>query len=532
MKSPMFRKRIVIALVIILIIPLILSWVSTNFESFQGFGSFLGVTILGIGILWAGWRVLRNEEVPCWVGWLMVGTMILRLIAGITWFIVLPQWGHGTEGELAGYVMSDAHRRDTTAWELSQSDKPLFSAFQDYRMADQYGGLLFLSATIYRYLGGEAHQPLMMVVLTASFSALSILFVWVFVRRLWGKDTAKAAAWILFAYPEGILLGSSPMREAFMMSFTGMAIFGLLLYWQDHKWQGIGLVVGVLLVCMPISSLFAIMLLGILIAMILILDQGRIFRNWILWVVLGGLLAIGFAGIWFFGERIYPEGASNPVELIRQWLIFAAKWEARIAVDSSGWFKKILESSPEWTHVWLVLGYGTVRPFLPAALIADGKWLWKIIAIWRAVGWTVLLTMMLYAPVRAVQKIRKEYIAFGTAIVVWFSILVSAYRGGGDQWDNPRYRAAFVILQVSLAGWVWVKQRQSPDPWFRRVLVGLGLVFAWFVPWYLRRYTFFFTWNVINLFKTVGLGVVSAVLYWVWDLTRGKKKINMDESDG
>jgi hypothetical protein len=110
-------------------------------------------------------------------------------------------------------------------------------------------------------------------------------------------------------------------------------------------------------------------------------------------------------------------------------------------------------------------------------------------------------------------------------------MLVSAYRGGGDQWDNPRYRVAFVIIQVSLAGWVWVRQRQNPDPWLRRVLVGFGLVFAWFVPWYLRRYTFSFTWNVINLFKTLGLGFITAILYWVWDWARCYKPIVLREPD-
>jgi hypothetical protein len=76
---------------------------------------------------------------------------------------------------------------------------------------------------------------------------------------------------------------------------------------------------------------------------------------------------------------------------------------------------------------------------------------------------------------------------------------------------------SFVVLQAALVGWVWINYRENPDPWLRRTLVGLGLIFAWFVPWYLRRYTSNFTWNVIDLFKTLGLGFVSAVLYWIWD---------------
>jgi hypothetical protein len=108
-------------------------------------------------------------------------------------------------------------------------------------------------------------------------------------------------------------------------------------------------------------------------------------------------------------------------------------------------------------------------------------------------------------------------------------LLVAAYRGGGDQWDNPRYRVSFVILQVALAGWVWIKQKQEPDPWLRRILVGVGLIFAWFLPWYLRRYSESFTWHVVDLFKTLGLGLITAVLYWIWDWAGGLSLVRPNE---
>ena len=47
----------------------------------------------------------------------------------------------------------------------------------------------------------------------------------------------------------------------------------------------------------------------------------------------------------------------------------------------------------------------------------------------------------------------------------------------------------------------------------------MGFVFAWFVPWYLRRYSAF-EWPIVDLFKTLGLGFISAGLYWVWDWAR------------
>jgi hypothetical protein len=508
-----------------------LAWISSNFGSIEAFGSFLAVILFGGGILAAGWWVLQEENLPTWVGWLMVGTAILRMALGVIWFLVLPSLGHGTEVEMAGYVMSDAHRRDTAAWDLAQSGEPLTSAFRDYRQADQYGGLLFLSAAVYRYLGGDTHHPLMMVVLTASFSALTLPFSWAFSQRLWGRSVAKAAVWILAIYPEALLLGSSQMREAFMMTLSGAALFGLVRYWQDRSWGGVRWVIIALGLSFPLSSLFAILLLSLLILMVVVLDRSRIMQNWRLWGVLGGLLLVGMAVIWLFAERIYPGGASNPLELISHWLVFAGRWEKRALALSSGWFDKVLSLSPEWMHIWLVLGYGTVQPFLPAALIALGNWTWRLIAIWRALGWTVLLVLLMYAPIRALRRAQKETVPLGFALFVWAGILLSAYRGGGDQWDNPRYRVIFVVLQAALAAWVWVSQQEKPDPWFRRVLIGLGLVFAWFAPWYLRRYSDSFTWPVVNLFKTLGLGFVTTVLYWIWDWARCESQRMRIETD-
>ena len=523
----MTQKRICYRLLVLIAVLLSLSfglaWVSAGFESIRGWDSFLAVLILGAGILFGGWQILRTEsEIPTWLGNLLLGAAFLRLAVGVLWFVSLPQWGHGTEAELAGYVMADAQQRDQAAWELAQSDKPLLSAFQEYRLADQYGGLLFASAAVYRYLGGDVHRPLLVVVLTAAFSSLAVPFAWAITRRLWGEKAAKPAAWILALYPEAILLGSSQMREAFMMTLSAVAIYGLVLYWQERRQSGLIGIFIVLLLSLPISSLFAIWLIGVLILLMIVLDHGRIFRSWRVWAVLGILLVIGVAGIWFMADQIFPEGAANPWDLVAQWLKYAAQWEAYTAERASGWVQKIFGLSPEWLHPWLLLGYGVVQPFLPAALIATGNPLWRLIALWRSLGWTLLLFMLLYAPFRAMRRFRDQWLAAGMSLVVWVSILISAYRGGGDQWDNPRYRVMFIVLQAALAGWVWGEQQRESDPWLCRIIVGTGLVLAWFIPWYIRRYYPQIPWAVTDVFKTLGLGLASAVLYGVFDWARNR----------
>ncbi len=109
--------------------------------------------------------------------------------------------------------------------------------------------------------------------------------------------------------------------------------------------------------------------------------------------------------------------------------------------------------------------------------------------------------------------------ARGMSLVIWIVILLASFRGGGDVWDNPRYRAAFAGLQVALVSWSWIAYRRSGDPWMRRILIAVGVMLAWFIPWYLRRYTPL-EWPVVDLFKTIGLGAASAVLLLFWDWVR------------
>jgi hypothetical protein len=515
-------KRLLLTFFLVLIIAIGCSYVSNGGQSINDWPVFLIAAMLGCGFLWAGWRSLRTESLPNWLLWLLIAAVLLRLGAAVFWWVALPQWGYGNEGEVAGYIMADAFERDQAAWELSQSDQPLTSAFSEFRLADQYGGFLFASAGLYRFLKPDLHNPLLVILITASISSLAIIFSWAFANRLWGRAVAKFGAILLAVYPEAILLGSSQMREALMITILAAAVWSLAAYRQEQKWGFLVGVIGLVLITIPLSSIFSILLVVILVSLAALLDRGQIFQKWQLWVALILLGIIGIFGLGFVGDQVLPAGAANPLEALQEWLKYAAKWEARNATLLSGWMDKIFQGSPKWMHTWIILGYGTVQPFLPAALIASGNLnlLWHLIAIWRAVGWTFLLFLLIYAPLRALRSFKKNYLAAGISLLVWLGIFLAAYRGGGDQWDNPRYRLTLVPLQVSVAGWVWFKQRNNPDPWLRRILGGLIFVLIWFVPWYLRRYMPVFTWPLVDLFKTLGVGLISMLLFWIWDWAR------------
>ncbi|TES92047.1 MAG: hypothetical protein E3J88_01680 [Anaerolineales bacterium] len=178
-------RWLVVALLFSALLALGLAWVSNSFTGFDGWLSFCVVLSLMGAVVWIAWRALRHENLPRWLLTLVLLAAFLRLALGVFWFLSLPVWGYENDVQQAGYVMRDAFERDTDAWEMAQSDQPLSMAFRGSAY-DQYGGLLYGSALLYRYLGADVHQPLLVVVVTAFFSALGVIFCWSLSRKLWG----------------------------------------------------------------------------------------------------------------------------------------------------------------------------------------------------------------------------------------------------------------------------------------------------------------------------------------------------------
>jgi 4-amino-4-deoxy-L-arabinose transferase-like glycosyltransferase len=481
----------------------------------------------------AGWRCalvrvasLRGEPRPAWLGWLLIGAALLRLGLGVFWTISLPWAGYGTEVERAGYVMEDAFKRDPAAWELAQSGKPLARAFSGYRGSDQYGGLLYASALLYRYGGSSTHQPLLVVVLGAAFSALAVIFTWGASRRMLDGGTAAVAAWGMALYPEAVLLGSSQMREAFTIPLAVAALYGLVRYRQERKNVDLFLLLGALLACLALSPPATILILVTLAAVLAAQDQLRILRRKTLWLVLAGLIFLAGAALWLVWGQIAPEGVTSPLGLADWWLRKSMDYQSFLTEQSSGWIQRVFQNSPPSLHMPLLVVYGVARPFLPAALFAGGAPIWQTIAIWRAAGWTVLLVLLVYSLWIWLRTRPRNAVVGALLLVIWGIILVAALRSGGDQWDNPRYRATLAGVQIMVAAWGYCASRRAGDVWLKRLVSGALLVLAWFVPWYLRRYTPV-DWPVVDPFKTLGLGLASAGCYWLWDWPGVKPPSNL-----
>ena len=101
------------------------------------------------------------------LAWMVALAFTLRFVGGVVTYLALPVYGYvDDEDQSAGFAYTDAHRRDSQAWDLASSDLPIYDAFNKTYAYDQYGGLLAFSALVYRYLSPNAHRPLMLVLLS------------------------------------------------------------------------------------------------------------------------------------------------------------------------------------------------------------------------------------------------------------------------------------------------------------------------------------------------------------------------------
>jgi hypothetical protein len=521
----------------ILLFGLGLAWVSSGFVQFSGWIWFVCLSALSL-ILIAGcyWAVQKTEHtlLPRGLMGLILLAAILRLSTGILWYISLPTLGHGSPAEQGGYVMADAYQRDQAAWELAQSQKPLWKAFKNQRAVDQYGGFLFSSALIYRYAGGNFHQPLQVVLLTAAVSGLAVLFTWLLAHQIWDQKVAWVAAWFLALFPEAVLLGGSQMREALTITLTVIAFYGLVGYLKERSKVYLIWMFSAILLFLPLSPPFTAFLLVLLAltAIIYALPRFRLSKSsnnlphqGYFWIVALLILVLVTAGVWFTLDQFAPEKINNPIAMVNWWINKSADWQAHLTERASGKIQAIFDRTPQWSHAYLLLAYGVGQPLLPAALVVTSQSpIWQSIAIWRSMGWTILLILLIYATFRAWIK-KSSTLTRILTLLVWLTILVASFRGGGDQWDNPRYRATFLGLQVALASWGWVSYRRSNDKLFRYSVIWVILLMLWFVPWYLQR-EFHIPWVVNDALKTFAIGTITAILFIIWDWARTSKNFN------
>lgn len=475
---------------IILLLSFLLATLFAFFEGGNYFVAWLSaalIFLIGLSALLALWMWTGKPQTLLWI---VLLALFLRLFSAIAFYVFLPINGYpDSQQQRSGYVFFDAFRRDTEAWQLAQSDNALITAFSKEYHTDQYGGLLAFSAGVYRYLSPDTHRPLLVALIAAFAAALGIPFLWLAAKELGGEKLAIPASWFFALYPESVLVGSSQMREPFLISFVALALWAFLIWQKEHKSRaaqlGLGIAFGGMLLISPAIAFITLILLSLY--ALIRNEKSHISLKQITFFVLFFVFSLFLLSSALSQTRL---DSGSPFGIIIEWMQRAVKWDVYQLERGSGWVQKLFAEMPAALHIPFVTAYGIAQPVLPAALIEPTTLIWKILAIVRALGWYLLVPFLLYGLI-ALLKLdaplaRRVWTWFGLASWTW--ILLASLRAGGDQWDNPRYRVIFIALQALFAAWAWNIHREHRNAWLPRILTVEVIFLAFFTHWYASRY--------------------------------------------
>jgi hypothetical protein len=217
-----------------------------------------------------------------------------------------------------------------------------------------------------------------------------------------------------------------------------------------------------------------------------------------------GLFICALALVWFYFDHyaVFQKRISSKKLLLLtailalgfgllslQWILEAGKWDAVLALNSSGWIQEIFKYLPDPFHLPFITIYGLIQPVLPAALVEPSIPFWKTIGIFRSFGW-VLLSFLLYSVVfviSAKNKDKNKWAAILVLLIFW--IVLSSLRAGGDMWDNPRYRLGLMVPISFLSALSVDYAIQFKDHWLWRILAAEFVFNIFFLHWYISRYT-------------------------------------------
>ncbi len=479
--------------------------------------------LLGLGAALFAWAQ-NLVQADAWVTQAAVAAFGLRLAIGVTLAGLLPQFGYvDNQVHENGYFFYDAFLRDREAWQLASSNDPLYAAFGETYSGDQYGGTLAVTATIYRTLSPDAHRPNLILTISAAAAALGVLFLWKAVQTWFEPPIPILSAWLLALYPEGVLLGASQMREAILIPAVAMSFYGLTALYGSSLRRSPWILVAAL-VLLAISPPVALANFGFLFVIWLLdPEQRSTWKRALLYAA--GLLA-GLTIVIAVLSQLPSLERAGPLKVLLEWFQYNFGFQSYLLERSSGWVQKLIDEAGDRWQILIVTAYGFARPVLPAQLVVPGAALMRVVGVARGLGWYLLAPLLIYG-VTAVWRARslhrrRQLVWMTVGIFVW--IIVAALVAGGDQWDNPRYRAIFLPWQAVLAAWAWIWARARRDAWLTRWLAIEGLFVLLFTEWYISRY--YPVIGRLNFWVMVAviLGGSAAILLVGWIRDRQKTK--------
>ena len=530
------KKEFWIILFLVIILASLISFLDNSGNWVQSWYVYLVMLGLGIASICGVWRLVNASPQATTVA---VIAFSIRLLAGIALASLLPVVGYQNNAEhLSGYVYTDAYIRDNQAWGLAASGDPLSQAFSGQLSGDQYGGLLALSAFIYRFLSPDVHRPFVVLILGATFSAWGILCLWKASRSWFNEKTALLAIWLFALYPESVLLGSSQMREAIIIPMTAISFYGLteILGKRRIGWLWMVLSAIFLFFIQPLAGFISFtVLLGIWFLDPATLSKIKQRRTILIIFLLIAILMVILLLVGSILANLPSIQGNKALNIYITWFQNNFTYQSYLTERSSGMFQSLLDSMGEQWRWLIVLVYGIAQPVLPAIVGDPGAaWIMRIIGFLRAAGWYALALFLVYGTLgvfRSRHETRRLQLIW-ISIVSWAWIMVAALNAGADQWDNPRYRVILLVWQVILAAWAWEWARSRRDAWLWRWLAVEVVFVGMFTEWYLGRYYPGFIHLDIKVMTLLTLLISGLILVGgaIWDKKHPAKPQKTDNS--
>ncbi|NPV57549.1 MAG: hypothetical protein HPY76_12875 [Anaerolineae bacterium] len=480
------------------------------------------VSALSPGSFWLGWLLAGVlSALGCfalvsawqWAGggkflaWMVILALLLRLGVGVSLSLLLPEHGYDTETQNAGYLFYDAYRRDLEAWDWAQSGASAWLSFTQEVAYDQYGGLLFISVLVYRYLSPDVHRPFLILLLGAFTTAAGIPFFLRALRGRFSERAARIATAILVFYPDAFYIGAAQMREPFLLGLSAIAFWGLMELKQNRR-QALPALIASMVGMVIISSRIAVAVAGLMALWYWLETLWQRSKAW----RVAGFVALGL-------------GALAVAVTQWDWFSESARLDLFVTAMQSGRVQDALKNMGEAWRAPFMIVYGLAQPVLPAAIAEPTVPVWKVIAVARAAGWYALAPLILYGAFTAWfardDKNRRVLGWLAALLLLW--IVISSVRAGGDQWDNPRYRLAYLPWLALLAGWGVDRALAKRDLWLVRWLLVEAIFVGFFTNWYFSRY--FRNWNRLPFWENVlwilGLSAIVLASGVLWDAIAG-----------
>ncbi|MBW6473355.1 MAG: hypothetical protein K0B14_09550 [Anaerolineaceae bacterium] len=461
-----------------IILGIIVSWIFSYFSEFDLKSVFWGTWLL-TSVFFLLLINLNQKFGPTkFLSWVIGVSLILRLGLGLVTTENLIDWGYDQEPYQSGYLFKDAYSRDNQAWDLAISDQPIWAAFSNDFFTDQYGGLLALSSLIYRLFTPDAHFQINIIFFVTMINVMGILFLALGLKEKnkdIGLSTSSKIIILIFSfYPDAILFSASQMREPILLGISAC------LFWIIHKQE---IKIGNRFVLFSLFSIL-ILLISFKIGIFIIFS----FLIWMLFQPYRKQIKVLNSKI-----IILPVVVIVIIALFfsYNWILEAAKWDALLLERNSGFVQYIVSIIGTRYRLLFASIYGLFQPVLPAALIEPSKLFWKILNSLRALGWYLMMPILVYGIVyffRENEKIKKfEYLVIWSFSVFW--IMLSSIRAGGDMWDNPRYRLGFLICIAYIIGVAFYHGWKTKDHWLARFFIAEFVFVLFFLQWYISRYT-------------------------------------------